>query len=183
MDIKEKIEMILPFNLKRLRFEKINFNDFLLLREEMKLEPMSLLSCRPINDKSEENLESYFEEMMEQKNSFIFSIYSLEDNSLLGRFSIFDFNLRNKALEIGFFLLKPYRRLGYAEEMVEGIKKNCFEILGINKISAQTGAFNRSSIALLEKSEFQRDGILREHHEINGELFDDYIYSFLRKDY
>ena len=61
MDIKEKIEMILHFNLKRLRFEKINFNDFLLLREEMKREPMSLLSCRPINDKSEENLKSYFE--------------------------------------------------------------------------------------------------------------------------
>ena len=183
MDIKEKIEMILHFNLKRLRFEKINFNDFLLLREEMKLEPMSLLSCRPINDKAEENLKSYFEEMMEQKNSFIFSIYSLEGNNLLGRFSIFDFNLRNKALEIGFFLLKPYRRLGYAEEMVEGIKKICFEILGINKISAQTGSFNMSSIALLEKSGFQRDGILREHHEKNGELFDDYIYSFLRKDY
>ena len=96
MDIKEKIEMILPFNLKRLRFEKINFNDFLLLREEMKLEPMSLLSCRPINDKAEENLKSYFEEMMEQKNLFVFSIYNLEDSNLLGRFSILVYNLRNK---------------------------------------------------------------------------------------
>ena len=104
MKIEDKIGTILPFNFGKLRFEKIKFNDFLFLREEMKLEPMSLLSCRPINNEFEEDLESYFKERVEKSNGFVFSIYDLEEKNLLGRFSIFDFNSRNKALEIGFFI-------------------------------------------------------------------------------
>ncbi|MEH2115208.1 MAG: GNAT family protein [Nostoc sp.] len=34
-----------------------------------------------------------------------------------------------------------------------------------------------------EKLGFHRDGILREHHELDGKLWDDYIYSILRSEW
>ena len=53
----------------------------------------------------------------------------------------------------------------------------------LNKLYCQTGAFNLPSIKLLEKLNFHRDGILREHHELDGKLWDDYIYSVLRREW
>ena len=32
---------------------------------------------------------------------------------------------------------------------------------------------------MLQKLNFKRDGVLRRHHELNGEWYDDYIFSLL----
>lgn len=53
----------------------------------------------------------------------------------------------------------------------------------LNKLYCQTAAFNIASVKLLDKLGFHRDGILREHHELDGKLWDDYIYSILRSEW
>ena len=58
-----------------------------------------------------------------------------------------------------------------------------FTTTELNKLYCQTAAFNIGSVKLLEKLSFHRDGILREHHELDGKLWDDYIYSILRSDW
>ena len=58
-----------------------------------------------------------------------------------------------------------------------------FKNMELNKIYAQTGSFNIESIELLEKMGFQRDGILRNHHELNDVFYDDYIFSILNKEW
>lgn len=58
-----------------------------------------------------------------------------------------------------------------------------FEHTVLNKVYAQTGAFNLNSIYLLESLGFHQDGRLREHHELNGVFYDDFIYSMLSSDY
>jgi ribosomal-protein-alanine N-acetyltransferase len=44
-------------------------------------------------------------------------------------------------------------------------------------------SFNIESIQLLEKTGFKRDGILRNHHELNEKFYDDYIFSILNKEW
>jgi ribosomal-protein-alanine N-acetyltransferase len=58
-----------------------------------------------------------------------------------------------------------------------------FDHLGLNKIYCQTAEFNIPSIKILQKLEFHRDAILREHHELEGKLFDDFVFSLLRNDW
>ena len=58
-----------------------------------------------------------------------------------------------------------------------------FAMTEINKLYCQTGAFNEPSIRLLERLGLHRDAILREHHELDGKLWDDYIYSILRREW
>ena len=57
-----------------------------------------------------------------------------------------------------------------------------FQTFGLNKVYAQTGAFNQASVRLLERTGFRRDGVLRQHHPWNGVLWDDYLYSLLAED-
>lgn len=52
---------------------------------------------------------------------------------------------------------------------------------GLNKLYAQTGAFNAPSIRLLERVGFRQEGVLRQHHELNGVLWDDAIFSLRSK--
>ena len=49
-----------------------------------------------------------------------------------------------------------------------------------NKLHCQTASFNEPSVKMLERLGFSRDAVLREHHELDGKLFDDYIYSIIR---
>jgi len=50
-------------------------------------------------------------------------------------------------------------------------------------VMAQTGEFNHPSVALLTALGFHLDGRLRQHHELDGELHDDLLFSMLREDY
>ncbi len=62
--------------------------------------------------------------------------------------------------------------------MAQGLHAFCgllFRTRGCRKIIAQTGSFNTPSIRLLESCNFQRDGVLCQHHELDGLLLDDYL--------
>ena len=61
--------------------------------------------------------------------------------------------------------------------------KHLFEELEINKIMAQTGEYNDASIALLKKLGFKQDGRLRQHHELDGEMYDDLLFSILAEEF
>lgn len=172
-----------PLNTKRLILQEVDLNSFLLLREGINSEPATLLSCRPVHSLPIDDAVKHFENFKNKDDRFTFSVIEKNNKTLIGRVSLFDYNPRNKAIELGYFVFKEFRNMGYASELLESIKSFCFEKLEINKITAQTGSFNKESIKLLEKSGFSRDGILREHHEIDGVLEDDYLYSILKKEY
>lgn len=183
MTFKNSILTNIPLYTDRLTLSEINLEHFLKLREGINSEPANLLSCRPINIMPLEDAINHFKTFKDKEDRFTFSIVEKNSQILIGRITLFDYNPRNKAIELGYFIFKEFRNKGYASEIIEKIKEFCFEKLEINKITAQTGSFNKESIKLLEKMGFLKDGILREHHEINGCLYDDYIYSMLKKEY
>lgn len=103
--------------------------------------------------------------------------------TLVGRIRYFDFNPRNRSCEIGYITTPGARGKGYSREAVEVLLGYLFGGLGMNKVHAQTGAFNAASIRLLESLGFARDGVLREHHLLEGVLHDDYVYSMLAREW
>ncbi len=104
-------------------------------------------------------------------------------DELVGRFSYFDMNVRSHSAEFGYMVNPQYRRRGIATEILNTAITHLFSTTILNKLYCQTGAFNVASIKLLEKLNFHQDGVLREHHELDGKVWDDYIYSVLRREW
>ena len=71
--------------------------------------------------------------------------------------------------------MKEFRNNGFMKEAVNLLSKFLFEEVKLNKIMAQTGSFNDESNYLLKSCGFKLDGCLREHHELDGILYDDNI--------
>lgn len=103
--------------------------------------------------------------------------------SPVGRFVYFDVNPRNRSAEFGYIVHPDWRRQGIGLQMLTLAINELFATKEFNKLYCQTGAFNAASIRLLEKLGLHRDGILREHHELDGQLWDDFIYSVLFREW
>jgi [ribosomal protein S5]-alanine N-acetyltransferase len=104
-------------------------------------------------------------------------------DELVGRFAYFDLNPRNHSVEFGYTVNPQFRRQGIGTRMLNIAITHLFSTTTLNKLYCQTAAFNIASIKLLEKLDFHQDGVLREHHELDGRLWDDIIYSVLRREW
>ncbi|MEO0015474.1 MAG: hypothetical protein RLZZ535_3863 [Cyanobacteriota bacterium] len=113
--------------------------------------------------------------------TFAFTIPGIDE--LVGKFQYFDFNARNRSAEFGYTVNPQFRQRGIATKMLTTILDHLFSSNNLNKLYCQTAAFNIASIKLLHKLNFHQDAVLREHHELDGKLWDDYIYSVLRREW
>ncbi|MEO0989102.1 MAG: GNAT family protein [Cyanobacteria bacterium J06639_14] len=101
----------------------------------------------------------------------------------VGRFVYFDINPRNRSAEFGYIVSPTFRGQGLGTQMLTLAISELLSTTNFNKLYCQTAAFNTPSIKLLEKLGFHKDGVLREHHELEGQLWDDYLYSILRREW
>ena len=106
-----------------------------------------------------------------------------DSDGVAGWFLLFDFNSRNRSSEFGFGLVPAYRGKGFAMRLLTAAFDRTFEEFDLNKIYCQTASFNRGAFGVLEELGLVRDGVLRAHHELDGRLYDDYIYSLLREEW
>lgn len=111
------------------------------------------------------------------------AIRRVTDDIFVGRISYFNVNARNQSAEIGYLIGPEFRGKGYASEALGLLVRYLFEELKMNRVHAQTGAFNTSSIALLEKHGFKLEARLRQHHRIGDVFHDDLIYGMLASEY
>lgn len=112
---------------------------------------------------------------------FVFLMDGLKEP--VGRFRYFDINPRNRSAEFGYTINPKLRNQGMGTKMLITAINYLLATTELNKLYCQTAAFNIASVKLLDKLGFHRDGILREHHELDGKLWDDYIYSILRSEW
>ncbi|MHC5814569.1 MAG: GNAT family N-acetyltransferase [Nostoc sp.] len=116
--------------------------------------------------------------MSEKVIIFAFLMDGLEEP--VGKFKYFDINPRNRSAEFEYTINPKWRNQGMGTKMLRTAINYLLATTKLNKLYCQTAAFNIASVKLLDKLGFHRDGILREHHELDGKLWDDYIYSILR---
>lgn len=142
-----------------------------------------LTSCRPITRRTLPELIDHMREHFEKRDVTFLAVRRRSDDALLGRITVFNLNERNRSLEIGYLIGPLYRQQGYAREALRLLLPYMFDVLQLNKVTAQTGAFNQASIALLESLGFKCEGRLRQHHWFEGVLYDDLLYSLLAEEY
>lgn len=113
--------------------------------------------------------------------SFSFFVGNTEEP--VGKFNCFSINKRNKSCECGYAVNPRYQGKGIGTKMIRFSVNYLFKNYDFNKLYCQTGSFNKPSVKILKGLGFHRDGVLREHHELDGSLWDDYIFSILRSEW
>lgn len=113
----------------------------------------------------------------------ILAIRRITDNQFIGEISLYAYNSKNCSLGIGYFTGSDYRQQGYTKEGLFLLINYLFVVVGLNKLMADTGAFNQASIALLKSLGFRQDGCLRQHQLLDGVLHDQLLFSLLAEEW
>ena len=141
------------------------------------------MTCRPVTRRTTEDFIAHMQGHFEKGDAIFLSVRRRQDDAFIGRVTLFDRNEANRAIEMGYLIGPAYRGQGYAREAVDLTARYAFDELQLNRIIAQTGAFNVRSIALLESLGFRQEGRLREHHMYDGKLHDDLLFGLLASEY
>jgi [ribosomal protein S5]-alanine N-acetyltransferase len=157
-----------------MKFKPATAEDDRIFAEWSQLSRIEERTCRPIfNGKRS----------IPSNDAIVLSFSSDTVNEVIGRFQYFDINIRNRSAEFGYTVNPKFRKQGIGSKMLATAINHLFLTTNLNKLYCQTASFNIASIKLLQKLNFHQDGILREHHELDGKLWDDYIYSILRHEW
>ncbi|MEN6521816.1 MAG: GNAT family protein [Armatimonadota bacterium] len=148
---------------------------------------MELYTCQPVTVRLSED--AYIDKMRCNIRSATNSYYVLvaADNHAmpLGKIRSFDYNPRNHSAEFGYYLPAQHRGCGLGSIMLRKFLDVLFtdSRYDLNKLYATTSSNNIASIRLLEKYGFKLDGRQREHYWVDGNHYDQLIYSILRSEW
>lgn len=81
---------------------------------------------------------------------------------------------------IGYGINKNFRGKGIATLVVKKITNYGFNELKLKRISGMCRSYNKASQKVLEKANYQNEGILRKNKFINGKYVDDLIYAKIK---
>lgn len=179
--LRDKIKLKLPIKLDKMAITKSNVNELMQIYSQT-LNERQIVTCRPVAMRSSEEQKLFYENLLKNNSLFLFTVINTITNEIIGKISVSDYNPRNQSVELGYHTLPKFRKNGYTKSAIKAILKLLFDFADINKVYAQTACFNMESIRLLTSLGFSKDAVLREHHELDGILFDDYIYSILKSE-
>lgn len=87
----------------------------------------------------------------------------------------------NQRAEIAYDLGMRFWKHGYATEAVQSLMKWGIESFNLHRMEAKVDPRNEASISLLEKLDFQEEGILQDYEKIGTEYQDVKLFSWLNK--
>jgi ribosomal-protein-alanine N-acetyltransferase len=119
----------------------------------------------------------------DQRNdqAYAYFLFRSGDQVLVGGLTLA--NLRRgvaQAGSLGYWIGAPYARRGYMTAAVTALIPYAFATLRLHRMEAACIPTNDASIALLEKTGFEREGYAREYLCINGQWQDHLLYARLK---
>ena len=136
--------------------------------------------------------EDYQKEETKHKNGYScynrsFILFLLTDkasNTIIGRCGIHNWNAEHRRAEIGYAMTdERYKRKGFMTEAVEAVIEYGFSQLNLNRLEGIVGPENIPSLRIMEKFNFIKEGVLRQHYFTNGEFEDSIFFSKLYQEY
>jgi ribosomal-protein-alanine N-acetyltransferase len=115
--------------------------------------------------------------------AYAFLIFRTSDGAMVGGLTLA--NIRRgvaQAGSIGYWVGRPFAQQGYMTAAVRALIPFCFGTLRLHRLEAACIPTNKPSIALLEKTGFQREGYARGYLCINGMWQDHLLYARLKDD-
>ena len=145
---------------------------------------LRLYDARPASPKSEAELAQWLEQIQKDKNTFAFTIRSLQGDDLVGYLEL-DGILWAHGVS-GFSIVigdQADWAKGYGSEAARLALAFAFDELNLHRITATVFDYNDRSIALFEKLGFQREGAFREFVFRDDQRYDMLLYGLLRHEW
>lgn len=136
--------------------------------------------------------EDFLKEESKYKNGYssynrsfkLFLIIDKSSNTIIGRCGIHNWNVEHKRAEIGYVMEEEsYKRKVLMTEALGAIIEYGFTKLNLNRIEALVGIGNTASLRLMEKYNFVKEGVLRQHYFTAGKFEDSVMFSKLCDEY
>ncbi len=134
----------------------------------------------------------FHKEEHKQKNGYaaynrsflLFLLLEKTSNSIIGRCGLHNWNVEHKRAEIGYDISdENFKRKGFMSEAVSSVIEYGFINLQLHRIEALVGRHNVASLRILEKNNFVKEGLLREHYCVADNFEDSILFSKLRNKY
>ncbi|GLC90327.1 GNAT family N-acetyltransferase [Lysinibacillus piscis] len=118
--------------------------------------------------------------LMDSKREFTFGIFEKTTNNLIGHIALYAIKrLPYSSGFVGYAMDEMYVGQGIVTEAVNMVARFAYEQIGLHRVEAYVSTQNKASMRVLEKSGFQREGLLKELLYINGQWVDHYMYARL----
>jgi len=113
----------------------------------------------------------------------IFDLIDKKNKEVIGSCGFHKWIKDHSRSEIGYEIHKRYQKQGYMSEAIKEVINYGFQKMNLNRIEALIDPENVSSIRIVEKNGFKREGTLREHYKNGNDFEDSIMYSLLKTDY
>jgi RimJ/RimL family protein N-acetyltransferase len=106
-----------------------------------------------------------------------------DDDALIGTCALFEISAQHRRASLGYALTSANWGRGYALEATRLAIAHAFGPMALHRLEADIDPRNASSLRLLDRLGFTREGLLRERWHVAGETQDSLICGLLARDY
>jgi RimJ/RimL family protein N-acetyltransferase len=117
------------------------------------------------------------------KLGFQWGVERRADGELLGTCTLFNVHPANMRAEVGYCLRSAHWGQGYMGEALATLIDYAFGILGLRRLEADVDPGNASSLRILDRMGFRREGLLRERWSVGGEIQDSVFLGLLAREW
>ncbi|EON70294.1 GNAT family N-acetyltransferase [Lysinibacillus sphaericus] len=126
---------------------------------------------------------NWYDKIFKEQTGLRWVIEDIDSKNIIGTCGFLNYEKAHNRIEIGYDLTPKYWGKGVMKETLPCIIHFAFMTMNINKIEAKVEPENTSSMRLLEKFDFYKEGVLRQHEFENGKYVDLAIFSKLKSEY
>lgn len=123
------------------------------------------------------------DESLRNKYGITWAIVLKDDDALIGTIGFWRIEAEHYRAEIGYMLDLNFHEKGIMHEAMVKVLDFGFNTMKLHSVEANVNPQNRSSIKLLEKNNFIREGYFKENYYYDGKFFDSAIYSLLMQNF
>ncbi|MCY1081488.1 GNAT family N-acetyltransferase [Archangium lansingense] len=141
----------------------------------------NLLVHRPMNTAQEV---SFVDALTASQRDVLFAIVLRDGDRMIGTCGLHDMDFRSRRATFGMLIGEPSEwHKGYGSETTRMVLDYGFGTLNLNRIDLQVLEHNVAGIRAYEKAGFRHEGVLRQHHYVDGAYVDTLMMGILRSEW
>lgn len=166
------------FFLRRISIEEDSLNFFNYINHSKVAEYLSVDDLPNSPETAKVEL-GYWNHLFDRKSCFYWAIATREDNKIIGTCGFNYWNKSQKRTEVSYDLDHNYWGRGITTKALKAISDFSINDMKVQRIQATVAIDNISSIRVLEKTGFKREGLIEKYGFLKEAARDFYMYAKL----